>query len=561
MNSKNRYLSSAFLLIISSVIVKIIGAVYKIPLTAFIGAVGRGYFATAYNLYLPLHAVIMGAMPIAMSRLVSKYNAKGELKMLTSLRRGAGGVFFLTGVIGTGIIIIFAKPYSSLIASSPKSVYTAFVIAPSLFFSCLAAYYRGFYEGFLDMKPTAVSQTLEALFKMVFGLVFARLCMRYLYNEYITAGTVTGVIAKNEGEALSLIYPFSSAAAMLGVTAGSLVSLMFVFVYDRINRPSLPAASGGEGRRALLSFSLPVMLSCDIQSVVQFLDTGTIQYSLKKAPVDALISAFENPISLSHTQQSDTVTYVWGLFCTALDFKNLIPGITMALGVCAVPAICREFESKNKEKTELLINSVFKYTAVISIFMSGAEILLSKEILEFFFASSSPDVVSGCEALVKQLALTAPLFSYASIAVFTVQALGKPEKSVIPYIISGIIRCALNCVLITNKDYLLLGAVISGGVGYGVMFVMNMYSVKKISKCRISLWNILLKPLITGVSAYFFSEYILSKIFFPAFSQIKLLINLTVFAVIYCILCFFFKVLDFKEIFSVFNFKKNGLNT
>ena len=63
------------MLLLTSVIVKFIGAVYKIPLTAFIGAVGRGYFAAAYNVYLPVHALLMGAFPIALSRLVSKYNA------------------------------------------------------------------------------------------------------------------------------------------------------------------------------------------------------------------------------------------------------------------------------------------------------------------------------------------------------------------------------------------------------------------------------------------------------------------------------------------------------
>ena len=561
MNSESKYISSAFLLLITSVIVKIIGAVYKIPLTSFIGAVGRGYFATAYNLYLPLHAIIMGAMPIAMSRLVSKYNAKGDNKMLSSLRRGARGTFFALGIVGSAVLLAAAKPYSLLIASSPKSVYTILVIAPSLLFSCLASYYRGFYEGFLDMKPTAVSQTLEALFKTVFGLLFAKLCMRYLYNVYIMQGVLFGIHPENEGEALSLIYPFSSAAAMLGVTAGSLISLLYVFVYDVINRPALEKASGREGRRALFNFSLPVMLSCAIQSVFQFLDTATVQYSLKKAPLNAFVSAFSKALEMSHTAREDTVTYIWGLFSAALDFKNLIPGITMALGVCAVPAICREFERRNAEKTELLIYSVLKYTAVISVFMSGELFFCAKGILELFFSSSSPDVVTGCEGLVKQLAVTAPLFSFASSAVFIVQALGKPEKSIIPYIVSGIIRCVLNCTLITNGKYLLFGAVISGGVGYAVMFIMNMHTVKHISKCRISLGNILLKPLIAGVSTYFLSDFACSRINISDFFQIKLLIELTVFGMIYYILCIFFKVLNFKEIFSVLRFKKNGLNT
>ena len=91
---KQRYITSAFILLAATVIVKIISAVYKIPLTNYIGATGRGYFTVAYNLCLPMHAITMGAFPIAVSKLVSRYEAKGDRLKIKALRKASKKLFF-----------------------------------------------------------------------------------------------------------------------------------------------------------------------------------------------------------------------------------------------------------------------------------------------------------------------------------------------------------------------------------------------------------------------------------------------------------------------------------
>ena len=186
---------------------------------------------------------------------------------------------------------------------------------------------------------------------MVFGLVFARLTMAYLIALYNSTGFVLGTAAQTQKEALSLIYPITSAAAMSGVTFGSLVSLIYVAVYDRINRGILPRCGrvpSNKMQSDLLSFSFPIMMSVAIQSVFQFLDTATAQYALGTVNPSVLMSYYRESVRLAGAQQSDIVTYVYGLMSTALDFKNLIPGITMALGVCAVPAVSAAAEGDNK---------------------------------------------------------------------------------------------------------------------------------------------------------------------------------------------------------------------
>ena len=85
-NNRSKYISSALLLVITSICIKVIGAIYKIPLTAYIGAVGRGYFAAAYTVCLPVHALTMGCLPVALSRLVSKYNANSNKTAIVGLK-------------------------------------------------------------------------------------------------------------------------------------------------------------------------------------------------------------------------------------------------------------------------------------------------------------------------------------------------------------------------------------------------------------------------------------------------------------------------------------------
>lgn len=538
-------------MMVTSVFVKIVGAFYKIPLTNYIGAVGRGYFASAYNICLPIHIIVMGAFPVALSKLVSKYNATGDYQTLHSLRKASRQVFFVIGFVGMGIVLLLSKPYSKYIASSPNSFYTILILAPSILFSSLGASYEDYYEGLMNMRPTSIAQTIDALSKMIFGLLFARITMLKLLEEYQNFGTVLGSIAQNDSQALSLIYPYSSASAMLGALLGTIISFSFVFVYDLIHREKNIIVSNAcvkYARKELVSFAFPIMISCTVQSVFQFLDTASIQYSLGKIDSFALHNYFSNS---SNVQINDLPSYAYGIFSVALDFKNLIPGITMALGVCSVPAISREFELKNKPQLEILINSVYKYTSLISMLGGIALTAFSRDILTLFYSNSS-DIILGCDKLVKGFGLTVFLYSLSGVVVYSVQAIGLSEKSIKPYIVSGIIRVVLNIILVNNSNLILFGAVISGAVGYLVMFVWNYVIVIKNTKIKLSLLNIVFKPIIvSGISLYFCLK-IIEMLDFTAFSLLNLLIKMLVLCVIFCILCFSLKLLKFNDIFLHF---------
>lgn len=533
---KRKYISGAFILLISTVIVKLIGAVYKIPLTSYIGATGRGYFSVAYNLCMPIHALTMGAFPLALSKLVSTYNAQGNYLKIKALKKASGRLFFLVGLAGLIIMLIAAKPYSVYIASSPKSIYTIFALAPSVFFSCLAAGKRAFAEGYMDMKPTAGSQITEALFKMVFGLLLARYSMTYLIEFYESYGTVFGV-SMSYDDAMAAIYPLTSAAAMLGVTLGGVAGWAFVSFYTANRYNSFPAGriNVRDAMNELVMFSVPLVGATVIQSVANFADTASIQYSLTLCDKDIL----QNIYSYSG---DDIYTYVYGIYSAALDFKNLIPAVVMALGVTAVPAVSAAYESSNGRFSSLM-TSILKYTVVISSAGGMALALFSKDILNIFYGSGNSDIASGAERLLFYFGVTMLPCCVASTGVFCVQSLGYSKNIIAPFALSALVRAVINYLLIRNEQINIAGSVVSNFAGFLIITVWCLIIIHKKTNYSVNIFEIFIKPIICTSITYFAVKFTRDG-FFTGASNIAVFL----FCAGLCIIILLFMLILFKTI-------------
>lgn len=517
---------------VSSIIVKAISAVYKIPLTAYIGATGRGYFNIAYNLYMPLHAVIMGAFPIALSHLVSKYNEKGNGAKIRSLKKASKRLFFIVGVLGLVIMLAAARPYAQIISSSPKSIYTIYILAPTVLFSSMAACSRSLSEGYMNMVPTSVSQIIEAVFKMVFGLLFAKYSMSYLYGMYIDSSAVLGIVCSSEEEALSVIYPLTSAAAMGGVTAGAFFSYVYASLYTSVKYNSFPVDKNyktSESMKEILSFSGPIIISAVIQSASAFLDNASVQYCLSLCDAEGLKSVYTECIKISGTADNDIITYIYGLFSSAMDFKNLLPGFTMALGVAAVPAVSASFESADCERLSSLVNSIFKYTSVLSLGGGFYLSLTAPYILNILYSSSNYDIVIGCEKLVYFFGFTMIFYCLSGTAVFAVQAIGYAKKSIPSFIISAVIRVVINYFFVTDYRFNLYGAVISGAAGYFVILVSNLYILKKYTGIKYNFSLLIVRPALCSVFSFFASRIV----FFGLFQTENVFITFILFSAVY----------------------------
>lgn len=538
---KQRYISSAFLLMVAMAAVKIISAVYKIPLTSYIGALGRGYFSTAYNLYLPIHALTMGAFPLALTKLLSQYEAKGDVIKTSALRKASKKLFLLAGGVGMIIMLVAAKPYAHLVSDGDGGVYTILALAPSIFFSCLCACDRAFCEGYLDMKCTAVSQIIEALIKTVFGLLFARAAMSVLIDEYSVKGTVLGNSVSSDSEALLTIYPLTSAAAMLGVTLGCFVSFIFAYFYTRCKYTVLKSdkRDTSDAFSELVMFSVSLVGATAVQSVSAFADNFSVQYCLSEYNPQLLSKLFNTDIEA-------VATYVYGIYSTVLDFKNLVPSIVMTLGVAAVPAVSSAFESSD-QRFSYLVTSIFKYSAILSACGGVFLALFSRDLLQVFY-SKSPDIVENSATLLYYMGVTVMPCCLASTAIFCTQALGYSKNTIVPFAVSAVIRVGMNFVLIPIERINILAAPASNFVGYLIILIWNFIIISGKTHCRLNFNEILVKPIIASVLTYYMTKSAIQFILSSAEGIVRFIVGAAIFLSIYIIMLLLFRCISLKEI-------------
>ena len=192
------------ILTLSTVIVKLIGVCYKIPLVRLLGAEGMGYFNAAYDVYAILCIVSTTGLPVAISVIMNKYREQHKRIFLLSLC-----IVIVIGLISALGVFAFSEQIAVRIGASSAAMSLRFM-APAVLFICITGALRGYYQGMHNMLPTAVSQVIEAVGKLVFGLVFA-------------------YIAISKHQTLSE----SAAFAVLGLSLGTFLCMVFLLLYGK----------------------------------------------------------------------------------------------------------------------------------------------------------------------------------------------------------------------------------------------------------------------------------------------------------------------------------------
>ena len=166
------FFGGAAILAASIIVVKIIGALYKIPLVNILGDEGFGHFNNAYAVFNLLMMVSTAGLPVAMSKTISEANAMDRRNQVQRIFRVALLTFVILGAISTLIMFFFAGPLARF-QGDALAAPAIRAMSLSAFFLCAVSAYRGYAQGHFDMVPTAVSQFIEAVTKLVLGLILA----------------------------------------------------------------------------------------------------------------------------------------------------------------------------------------------------------------------------------------------------------------------------------------------------------------------------------------------------------------------------------------------------
>lgn len=510
-------LNGALILVVATMLVKIIGALYKIPLTAMIGEVGMGYFTSAYEIYNPIYGIAMAGLPIAVSRMVSENIALGRFRDARMIFKVAQRIFLLIGIFGTLLMVLIAFPYVKL-GKAPDNIYSILMIAPSIFFCCAMSSYRGYYEGMRNMTPTGVSQVIEAAGKLLLGLGLSKYIYNYGLKCFHEGKPVFGRDVLSEAEALSSIYPFAAAGAVVGVTVGTIMALGFLVLLkkmrgDGFTREQLvnsPRPMPSEKiAKMLITIAIPMIISALILNITNLIDNFTIRSRLAHAiaeNAELIKSTYSYSLLGSQTLDSDIGTYLYGCYGSALNFKNLVSMITMTLGISAIPALAAARTKRNKREVDATINSVLRVIMLIALPAGIGLGLLGEEILTLLYGGSRPFLIPVAGKIVQIYGWTTVLFCLSTPLTNMLQALGRADIPAKVLVCGVVVKVICNFYFVGKPEYNIMGAPIGTILCYLLIVVLNMYFLIKLSKTRIDLSTVLLKPLACaaccGVAAY-----------------------------------------------------------
>ncbi|MBQ2972850.1 MAG: polysaccharide biosynthesis protein [Clostridia bacterium] len=530
---KQSVLNGAMMLMFAVVLVKLIGALFKIPLTDMLGATGRGYFNSAYEVYTPIFAISMAGLPVAVSRMVAENVALNKYRDARMVFRVSQRIFILVGIVGTLVLLLAAYPYTVFVAGS-KSLPAVLCVAPSIFFCCYMSAYRGYYEGLRNMTPTAISQVIEALGKLLIGLALAKIVISVGVNQYeagmLASGNVSSVVFGNtvtsDTEANSVIIPWAAAGAVMGVTVGSIASTVFLIIrhklkgdgFTRVQLVNSPKAAPSDSiAKEMIKIAIPMVISALVLNITNLIDTVTIQSRLISAlnsdfntVMQMHSEAFNEAVRLSRLNINDikeVKNYLWGVYGTALDFKNLVPTITIQLGVSALPALAAAWAVKEKSSIKSTVETVIRISMLVALPAGIGMAALSKPILEIIYARGlSSDAIPSVVPILAAYGLATPVMAISTPTTNMLQAIGRTDIPVKSVVVGAIVKIICNFVLVGNPKINIYGAVVGTVLFYVVIVVCNLTSLIKISQVKVNWKSVFVKPAICaalcGITAF-----------------------------------------------------------
>ncbi len=463
-SKKQNFLHGAIILTAGLAVIKVLGAIYKIPIANILGKEGYGMFLAAYNIYNVFYTISTAGVPVAMARLIAEAEANGRTLQTRRYYRTGLVTFFIIGLGCSLIMFLFPTELAASInhVSAAQSIWA---LSPAVMLCCLIAVYRGFTQGHANMIPTAVSQILEVLFKLIFGLALV-------------------IMFTNMGKST----PLRCAAAISGVTIGSFIALIYLIWYKHkyysektvgVNDSDTPD-SYGKTLKTLLIVMIPISIGASIQSVFNLIDTKLIMNRLQEAA------------GFSYEAASG----LYGVYGEAQTLYNLPSTIISAISVSLVPTIAAHFALKNLNGAKETSETALRITAVMALPMAVGLCVLSDPIMNVLYWGEA----EGGAGMLLILGLASFFLCMVTVLTGILQAGGKERLPVVAALIGGVLKVGINWVLLANPRINIYGAPIGNLFCYALMCVMDLVFVKRCLGEYPSMKAILARPFISTIA-------------------------------------------------------------
>ena len=491
---KQSFLHGAALLAAATAIVKLIGAFYKIPLQRIIGDLGYGYFTTAYDIYSVLLMISTTGLPIAMSRMVSQHNSLSQYNQVRKVYRVARTIFLILGILSSGLMLLFCRELAQW-QKQPGAAVAIACLAPCALLMTVISTFRGFFQGHENMRPTSVSQVLEAFVKLGVGLLLAYALKRYTGEAALAAG-----------------------GAILGVTVSCLLSVVYLYSKFRPAYQELPKSedtpqSTKSTVKGLLSIAVPITIGSAGLYLLTVIETGVYmdrlvdliasdRYALHQPLVDALKADIlgKDPGVSASDLHSQVATSMKGIYNFAQTIFNMPGAFILPITTSILPAITSHLTLGRDDAVRSTEESAARITGLLSLPCTVGLCLLAGPVMSLLGG------YGGSELGILKLELATPLMFLLALGIFpyaviqytnvVLQSHGKATVPVIHMLIAGVLRMFLVYILAGNPAIGIMGVPMGALLCNLLIMVLNLIAIRVTVPQKPALLKNLLRPLL-----------------------------------------------------------------
>ena len=468
------FLMQGSILAIASIVSRIVGLIYRIPLTATIGKTGNDYYGTAYEIYNIILLISSYSIPLAVSKLVSARIAKGHVKDANKVLHGALLFAFISGGLASGVVYFGAEFFTGSLLKTPLSAIALKVLAPTLLVVAVLGVFRGFFQGLGTMLPSAISQIGEQIVNAIVSVVAANILFSY-------GKTVGGVLGNVKGYSAA----FGAAGGTLGTASGAAFALLFIlfiyFAFKKVFKRMLKRdrhkqlETYGDVIPILIMTIIPVLLSTTVYNISSIIDQGIFKNI-------ALIQGYDTTL----TSES------WGVFTGQYKVLINVPlAIASAMAASTVPSLTAAFNSDDHKLVKKQINMANRFVMVIAFPCSVGLMVLASPIMQLLFnddekSSALMLMIGSCSVI---------FYSLSTLSNGILQGIDKMIIPVKNALVALVAHVALLFILMEIFHLHIYAVIIANAFYALLMCFLNQSAVLRFSGAYIDIRRVVLAPL------------------------------------------------------------------
>ncbi|MFW6035370.1 MAG: putative polysaccharide biosynthesis protein [Halothermotrichaceae bacterium] len=453
-NRGKSFLKGATILTAAGITAKFLGFFVKIALSRIIGSDGYGYYYIAYPVYATLLVVSRSGIPVSLAKLISAKIAVDERKTAFNIFRIGRYLSIIIGLFFSLLLFLLAKPYSLI--NEPDAYYAIVALSPAIFFVAIMATYRGFFQGMQNMVPTAISQVIEQIVRVTTMIILSYLLLPYGI-EVAAAGATFG--------------------AVTGSCAGLLV--LFYIYYKKkqkirayVNAKPLGDINSKKIIKDIFSLVIPITFGALVLPLMNLVDSIIVPNRLEAAGF------------------IQTSVKLFGDLGFAMALVNFPTIITVSLAVSLVPSISEAKALNNDKLVARRTEAGFRLAVLMGLPAAVGLFLMSKPLANVIYGNI--DVAVPLQIVAWGVLFIALQQTSAAI----LQGMGKPKIPAVNLLIGALINAFINYTLTAQPQFGIRGAAFGTVTGFAVAAFLNLIYVKKLTKFRLKIKSLLLKPIL-----------------------------------------------------------------